>query len=170
MYEYSDDFGDNRVETDSRDHSKICEIPPDISLRGYLMFEDSPPASRSLAFYPGFDANDQGAYVNYSFPFGEQQNEILPGSLEFDLYDKPDRIFYFIIDISFNDGSEGVYEILQLPGHYTYSIEPGAECTGVDVQLSGISVFLDNLHIELGLGETDTESASWGCIKAIAGQ
>ncbi|MBD3179388.1 MAG: hypothetical protein GF417_07145 [Candidatus Latescibacteria bacterium] len=170
MYEYSDDFSDDRVTTDSQDHSAIWETHPDISISGYLMFEDSPAASRSLAFHKGFAVCCWEAYVDYSFPLGEQQNAILSGSLEFDLYDMPAEDLYLIVDISYSDGSEGFYEILTSPGHYTFSIEPGAECADVDVKLSGMSVFLDNLHVELGLGETETESASWGSIKAIAGQ
>jgi len=173
IYEYSDDFSDNKVETDSQDHSDILETPPDIILSGYLMFENSPAESRSLAFYRGFDVNSQEAYIDYSFPLGEQQNVILSGSLEFDLYNMPVEGYegyYFIVDISYNNGSEGIYQILDSPGHYTYSLEPGGECTAVDVQLSGINVFLDNLHVTLDQGETDAEATSWGSIKAIAGQ
>ncbi|KPK75561.1 MAG: hypothetical protein AMJ79_10935 [Phycisphaerae bacterium SM23_30] len=151
-YIYKDDFSTHKAENDSYDHSIFWPenaFPPAEPYLFYSSrFGDPPPGVVFMGF------KGQRAYLNYCFPIRAITDQVLRGTMEFNLkyptnatvLSAENIMGYMCYSLS-PDGVHWTIPVPLKPGHQT--IEIGSHQGTCYVSLSGHCAMIDNLLVRL---------------------
>lgn len=147
-YRYFDDFSTDKAITDSYFHSLFYDIPPDISLGGFLSYINM-EGGRTLGFFRGFMV-DAYAYLDYRFPLDGGSDPLIGGTIELDVWVVGYNGHLCLYE-SYDEVEWEPLGYITLPGHYDYTLSPQSGCSSVFLRFSGGGVLIDNLSLLLPL-------------------